>query len=235
MAMAFRGIGKAMPFAPDASSGGDFMPVPPTPAPDPSGGFFGEGGTGRNIAGYIGDYLAQLGGGQPIFAPAMQRKQEMQQYENQRQQQVADWLAKEDYKRRNPEPSPIARDLAAYQGFTPEQKAQYGELQDLKAGPVTVSLPNGFVYSGNRSGLADALGGGVQSAQPQAPVPAPTMGANGNPQFLTPEQLAATEQSMGKAKTDAWRLRNRIPLAKTINGTTYYEIGGKIYDNPEGR
>lgn len=41
--------------------------------------FFGQGGAGRNIAGYIGDALAQLGGLQPQFAPAMRDQREFQQ------------------------------------------------------------------------------------------------------------------------------------------------------------
>lgn len=70
--------------------------------------FFGEGGVGRSIAGNIGDFLLQYSGMDPIFAPAMQQKQAMaydqQQREAQRQQQLKDWVWKEEYERRNPKP-----------------------------------------------------------------------------------------------------------------------------------
>lgn len=48
--------------------------------------FFGQGGTGRTIAGMIGDALLSASGHQPIYAPMMQRQQEQsreeQRYEN---------------------------------------------------------------------------------------------------------------------------------------------------------
>ncbi len=40
------------------------------------GGFFGAGGTGRNIAGYLGDALLRMGGGQAMYAPQMQHRQD---------------------------------------------------------------------------------------------------------------------------------------------------------------
>jgi hypothetical protein len=50
----------------------------PTPEPkEPS--FFGQGGTGRNIAGYIGDALLTASGGRPVFGPAQMQQHQMQQ------------------------------------------------------------------------------------------------------------------------------------------------------------
>ena len=43
--------------------------------------FFGKGGTGRHITGLLGDYLAQLGGMQPIYGPAMQHQRDMEERE----------------------------------------------------------------------------------------------------------------------------------------------------------
>lgn len=43
-----------------------------------SGGFFGQGGAGRGIAGTIGDYLLQTSGMQPVFAPAMHQRRQQQ-------------------------------------------------------------------------------------------------------------------------------------------------------------
>lgn len=43
-----------------------------------SGGMFGSGGVGRNIAGAIGDMLMARAGGQPMYMPMMQKQREMQ-------------------------------------------------------------------------------------------------------------------------------------------------------------
>lgn len=70
--------------------------------------FFGQGGTGRNIAGMIGDVLLQQSGMRPIFTPAMQQRQAMQfeegQYQRRRQDGFEDWKAKEAWERQNPAP-----------------------------------------------------------------------------------------------------------------------------------
>lgn len=47
--------------------------------------FFGPGGTGRNIAGLLGDVLLQQGGMQPIYAPTVKQRQQMEYEEQQRQ------------------------------------------------------------------------------------------------------------------------------------------------------
>lgn len=47
--------------------------------------FFRPGGTGRNIAGLLGDVLLQQGGMQPIYAPTVKQRQQMEYEEQQRQ------------------------------------------------------------------------------------------------------------------------------------------------------
>lgn len=69
----------------------------PMTAPPEKPKFFGEGGVGRAIAGNIGDFLLQYSGMQPIYAPAMQQRQAAQQAERQRQQGLAEWVAKQEY------------------------------------------------------------------------------------------------------------------------------------------
>lgn len=51
-------------------------------------GFFQQGGTGRAIAGSLGDALMQMGGLQPIYAPAMQERRQMAQRQQMQQAQA---------------------------------------------------------------------------------------------------------------------------------------------------
>lgn len=82
-------------------------------------GFFGEGGTGRAIAGNIGDALLQFSGMQPIYQPAMADQRAMQfraQQDAQRQQQDrANFIFEQDYKRANP--APVNNDTVADYNF----------------------------------------------------------------------------------------------------------------------
>ena len=68
----------------------DLQQPMPAAMPEPEkkgGGFFGQGGAGRGIAGAIGDYLLQINGMRPIYAPQQHQKQQMLQAEKMRQQQ----------------------------------------------------------------------------------------------------------------------------------------------------
>lgn len=188
--------------------------------------------------GAIGDAFSGQNNTANMVNRSFQQQRQLKLAQQQRQQEMDDWQHKQMWERANPEPSPILRDVAAYQALSPEQRTAYGELQDLRAGPTTVQLPNGFVYSGPRSGIGAALGGGQPQAESQPTMqntPAPALGGNGLPQFLTPDQYQATVQAMGREKTDAWLSKNNIPVGKSVGGKTYYQINGKWYDNPEGR
>lgn len=85
---------------------GSAMPATGNQAPQPEKPkFFGEGGAGRGIAGSIGDYLLQMSGMQPIYAPVMrdqQRSKEQQRLaEQQRRAGFDDFVQKETWKRDN--------------------------------------------------------------------------------------------------------------------------------------
>lgn len=129
-------------------------------------------GMGKHIAGAIGDVLLQQAGMQPMFSPAMQQRRAMEQSEAQwsrrRQAENEDWTQRQEWQRANPDPSPMLRDIAAWQAMTPEQRVAYEAMQKAKEGDplVNMSLPNGQFYSGPRSGLATALGGGTVPAAP---------------------------------------------------------------------
>lgn len=98
--------------------GGPDMPEAAQPeAKKPS--FFGQGGIGRNIAGYVGDWLQQVNGGEATFAPAMQLRQQMayqqQRAQQQRETEWQDYVRKAEYDRANPKP--INNDTVADYNF----------------------------------------------------------------------------------------------------------------------
>lgn len=81
--------------------------------PSPKPGFFGKGGTGRGIAGFLADFAASAGGGTPMYAPTLidQRKRQeerqikLQDYQQERGDKNADWIAEQQWKIDHPEPA----------------------------------------------------------------------------------------------------------------------------------
>ena len=178
MAMAFRGLGKPtdqidIQIAPQGAIDPG-MPMPtqmpaPVPAAEPQ-----KIGTGRMIAGYVGDALAQLGGLRGNFAPAMQQHQELvqraRQAQVQRQQEMADWVAKQQWERNNPKPinNDTANDFEYIKGVLGEGPARQW-LQNKTDPIISVPVPGG-TYMGPRSGMgAVAKGGGQASVGNAAP------------------------------------------------------------------
>ena len=139
-----------------------YAAMPSAPAQDHE--FFGKNGTGRAIAGYIGDYLAQLGGAQPLYAPAVQRQRDLADAQKQQQAALADWVWKQQYAANNPAPTDQQKNYQYYSHLSPQEQAVYN--QSRQGDPfVNTTLPNNQFYSGPASQLGTVLGG--QSHVPQ--------------------------------------------------------------------
>jgi hypothetical protein len=139
---------------------------------------------GQIIAGILADALAGAAGHPGPMAARWnderQQQNEEVQWAHHRQGIMDDWVRQQEYSRAHPDPSPMARDVADFQRMTPEQRAAYAEMEKAREGDpiVTITLPNGQMYSGPRSGLATAMMG--RMATPQAPV-GPLTPINGGP------------------------------------------------------
>lgn len=129
---------------------------------------------GHLILGIIADALSGAAGQPGQFAARMgedrRQQREDAQWSRRRQGLLQDWQAQEDYKRTHPDLSPMVRDADAWQQMTPDQRTNYQAAKVAGAGDpdVFVTLPNGQVYAGPKSGLSQALMGGGQP--PQRPV-----------------------------------------------------------------
>jgi len=120
-------------------------------------------GTANDIMGSIFDALAAAGGAQPVYWASVLGDQQEQKQQGFRQQQLEtegrqrlaerqaeraatmqQWIAQQDWKKQNPDPTSMENDLAAWNRMTPEQRATYAQMQDVKS-PIAVSQPNGSV------------------------------------------------------------------------------------------
>jgi hypothetical protein len=114
---------------------------------------------GQLIAGILADALAGAAGQQGPFAARMGRQQ-------QEEREDARWGRRleqqEMLKRRYPDVSPMERDARAWAQMTQPEKDAYLQMNKAREGDpiVTITLPNGQMYSGPRSGLAQAMMGG---------------------------------------------------------------------------
>ena len=165
---------------------GDMNPGLGMRAPEKKGGFFKDGGMGRTLAGLIGDALLQNADMAPVFAPMQRQRQAIEadeaQWSRRREQAREDKQWEWQNKPREDTIPPILRDAQAWQGMTPEQRTAYGDMQKARAGDpdVTLTLPNGQLYVGPKSGIQAALGG----ANPRpvgklTPIGGPTQPASG--------------------------------------------------------
>jgi hypothetical protein len=144
------------------------------------GGFFGQGGVGRAIAGSIGDMLLQQSGAAPIFGPQQQMQQMMafRQAEEQRRraEQLADFRTQMQIRQQFETPEKDAFDRAlSNAGIDPQSEqgvALYRQrAQTLAQGqpqePRMVTLPDGRAVFGTMDEIRGILGGGAQGSTGQ--------------------------------------------------------------------
>jgi len=149
-----------------------FAPMPSTPpvvAPKPS--FFGEGGTGRTIAGVLGDTLLRMGGAAPIYAPMMQANRAREQHLVDEQRRAAlelnTWKAKQAYEQAHPNDQ-FTQYLTAG-GIDPasaQGRSLYRQRAESMAAPPLVAV-DGFDPAGNPTKTfmpRTGLGGGNPAA-----------------------------------------------------------------------
>lgn len=206
--------------------------------------FFQQGGIGRGIAGTIGDFLMQNAGMQPVYQPMVQRRQEMnqqdQQYQRRRGDELNDRIAMEKYKRENPEPRyfegnngdqyRIGADGMPVKVFAdPTPKTTYIMAEDpATGGKQIIPVVNGVPQMGQQP----------QQAQPSQMEPGQVLGGAKQRGYITPEEYDGLSSQLGpngQAEMNKWFSQNKLPVGKQIGDKLYYQINGKWYDNPEGR
>ena len=208
------------------------IPTMPNAPAQPKPSFFGQGGMGRHIAGSIADSILQMGGGRPIYQPAMQQRQAMnfatQRDAMERKARMEDWMAQQDYARANPQPRDPYRwranngDLmelggdgsprVAYQD--PTDKINWIQVRDPATGAISIVPmgPNGMM-GGASGGPPDTLpadfdfGDGPPQAMsaPQSAPPVRTTTSEGLGAMISVHGVDQVEQWM---RSGALTVRN---------------------------
>jgi len=129
--------------------------------PPPQPGFAGKGGTLWDIIGAIGDGF----GGKGIYTDAMQQNRQIEadqaKYEQRRQQEMADWQAKQEYERANKDNTPDWEQTAKWlegQGRTQEAadiRAKATMVSTIQNNPATGESRFVYAHPSQLSGGAD--------------------------------------------------------------------------------
>ncbi len=183
-------------------------------------GFFGKGGTGRNIGlsllGGMFDGIAQRGGMTPGFATGQAQYRQQALAEQQRQQELADyaqkkndaleqWKAQQQWQIDHPQPTDLQQNIGYLQTLDPNSEAyQVARLAMPGAGYSPDVLDARLA---NQRDLID---------------------------YRT-DAAIRSKAAPSYSATHPTSLSARGVTTRRVGGRTYYNVGGKWYDNPEGR
>lgn len=219
-------FGKSAPIAQPAGlmPQQDIAPIQDKPS------FFGNGGAGRDIAGRIGDWLAQVNGVAPVYGPAMQEQRQMA-YQNammQRRQamQMANWQQQYDYKAAHPAPAKDTSLITNYnwlvQNGHPELAQQLitnaataPPIVQHNADGTSTLYPSGAIPQGSAPtapvGKLTPITDGVMTADQAGPV----MGEAVRTNMISAADAAKVRQSLGpngQAAFENWMRSNNITI-----------------------
>ena len=202
-------------------------------------GFFGQGGVGRAIAGYLGDALLRQADMAPIYTPSMMQQRQLeamtQQAEAQRRAKFDDWRQQYDYERTNPKAS-TNDTVADYTFMTQTLGKDAADKWLARRGDpfINTTLPNGQFYSGPQSGLETALRSMGQGAQQGSPPPKPVGkltpiapgGATGNRPFdAPPQRLSSGTMTSGRRTPEGNRIVGGVPNSRHLTGEAADFVG----------
>lgn len=153
-------------------------------SPDVKGpSFFGEGGTGRAIAGYIGDFLAKQGGGEAVYAPTMLLRQKDAREDQQRADQFRQQLALLAYKQAHPDPTALEQNANYLAKYGLDGAYRENQANPIQGVPVTQADGSKGIQFIRPGGGGQVSGGGVPAVSDQASYDAIQPGA----QYRTPD------------------------------------------------
>ena len=150
--------------------------------------FFGEGGTGRTIAGVVGDALLAANNRPMIYAPAREKQMEFAKSAFQQQQELMRQLQLAQYKQDHPDETEPVKNARAL-GLTPGTKPFNDYVYNATMAPVITTVNNQpMAYSRQQlnEGIA-ASGGGTAPSFPRVTDAASYNALKSGDHFLDPD------------------------------------------------
>jgi len=246
--------------APDASlePAGSLPALSAMPGVEPkTPGFFDKGGGWRDALGILGDALAGAAGQAPVYTHMKlqdrERVRQQQQAQISRQQAMQDWVAKQRWERENPAPraphywemndgslgvvGPDGKPTTLFKDPTPKINWIKADNGDGTQSLIPVG-PNGPISLEGGDPVSSGGEGGAARPSPSTFEMDVILNRARQSKALSAEDYDLAVGQLGpngRAKLDeilgAWGTK----VSRQVGGKTYYRVGGKWYDNAEGR